>query len=279
MDVTSLRAHYSYLQGVIDKTRAQVEYAVQQPPMSDFLAQREVIFEQVTASLQALAYHEARQLRRRAQLEAMVAENGYCNLKKCRGILTIEERTGRGGLVVGLSLVCGRCGYRKYPSPEYAVCEQAEQFLDAAAKLSGTPPFPAAYSAFYACELYLRELGGFYYYTDESEEGEFEPPSDKHSLTNLRNRLPEDRRKRLDVKGSDGESFLLLLRKLPSGLWQFLRYQELVMAFPDAAKGAEPSISDDGRLLVNGTDIYDVLMRMGRILREFTVEEFRRNLL
>ena len=38
-------------------------------------------------------------------------------------------------------------------------------------------------------------------------------------------------------------------------------------------------MGEDGRLLINGTDIYDVLVRMGRMLKEFTVEEFRRNLL
>ena len=170
---------------------------------------------------------------------------------------------GKSGysLILGSSLVCDKCGYEKYPSPEYASCEQADQFLDAAVKLDGTPPFPATHNAFQACELYLRELGGFYYYIDESDEGEFQSPSNKHSLSNLRNRLLKPRRDRLDAKHFDGQNFLVLLQKLPDGLWQFLRYREPVLVFPHVAENPEPSIGEDGRLLVNGTDVYEVLIR------------------
>ena len=277
----SLLDGYPHLQGVIDTTREQVEYALQQrdramePILKDFLAQREVILEQVTASLQALAYHEERQKRRRARFEAMIAENGFCNRQKCKGTFVIKEPTGQGGMILGSSLVCDKCGYEKYPSPEYASCEQADQFLNAAVKLDGTPPFPATHNAFQACELYLRELGGFYYYIDGSDEGEFQSPSNKHSLSNLRNRLLKPRRDRLDVKHFDGQNFLVLLQKLPDGLWQFLRYRELVLVFPHVAENPEPSIGEDGRLLVNGTDVYEVLIRMGRLLKEFVLEEFR----
>ena len=388
----SLLDSYPHLQGVIDTTREQVEYAMQQrdramePTLKDFLAQREVILEQVTASRQALAYHEERQKRCRARFEAMIAENGFCNRKKwaisefpkgrkylislsfrgkasvrpaqvggfdvnivihgstavrgrgdlvayrwalwkltapwthrtrpphlgkrcafstsstgpfpsnhsrktpkgpkialgnpdrpkkCKGTLVIKEPTGQGGMILGSSLVCDKCGYEKYPSPEYASCEQADQFLDAAVKLDGTPPFPATHNAFQACELYLRELGGFYYYIDESDEGEFQSPSNKHSLSNLRNRLLKPRRDRLDAKHFDGQNFLVLLQKLPDGLWKFLRYREPVLVFPHVAENPEPSIGEDGRLLVNGTDVYEVLIRMGRLLKKFVLEEFR----
>ena len=140
----------------------------------------------------------------------MIAENGFCNRQKCKGTLVIKEPTGQGGMILGSSLVCDKCGYEKYPSPEYASCEQADQFLNAAVKLDGTPPFPATHNAFQACELYLRELGGFYYYIDGSDEGEFQSPSNKHSLSNLRNRLLKPRRDRLDVKHFDGQNFLCL---------------------------------------------------------------------
>ena len=273
----SLLDHYPYLQEMIDTTRKQVEYALQQHDHAmEPIAK--VIREQVAAYLQTLAYHEERQKRRRATLETMIAENRFCNRKKCKGTLVIEERTGQGDIVLGLSLTCSKCRYEKYPSPEYASCEQADEFLDAAVKLDGQPPFPATYNAFQACELYLRELGGFYHYTDESDEGDFQPSSDKHSLSNLRNQLPKLRRDRLDVKHTDGDNFLALLNKLPNGLWQFLRYREPVLAFPDVAMKVEPSIGEGGRLLVNGTDVYEVLIRMGRMLREFVPEEFRRNL-
>ena len=31
----------------------------------------------------------------------MIAENGFCNRKKCKGTLVIKEPTGQGGMILG----------------------------------------------------------------------------------------------------------------------------------------------------------------------------------
>ena len=181
-------------------------------------------------------------------------------------------------MVVGIALVCDRCTYTKYPSPEYSVCEPADEFLEAAVQLGGTPPFPASFSAYWACELYLRELGGYYYYTEDGDgDGEFRPATTHHGLSGLRSRLPEPRRDRLDAEQRDGSSFLELFKQLPNGLFPFLRYRGESLSYPEKNQ-PQPHIAPDGRLHIGEADVYEILVQMGRILQKFVKDEFRRNL-
>lgn len=221
--------------------------------------------------------HEERLKRRRARCEAMLAESGRCG--RCPGSLSIQETKADGvDAIIGVSLVCNNCNYEKYPSPDFAVCQPADEFLDAAERLGGTPPFPASFNAYWACELYLRELGGYYYYADGDDEGEFRPPTDRHGLSTLRNRLPESRRARLDAEQYGSTTFLDLFRRIPNGLWAFLRYQEESLSYPGTAGKPQAHLGEDGRLLINEADIYEILIQLGRILRTFMKDEFRRNL-
>lgn len=107
--------------------------------------------------------------RRRKTLEDAVAKDNRCKRKRCSGALTIQDRTCRG-IVIGSSLVCNKCNYTRFESPEYARCYHADAFLEAAEQLKGKPPLPASYNAYQACELYLRELGGSYYYRPDDED-------------------------------------------------------------------------------------------------------------
>ena len=148
--------------------------------------------------------------------------------------------------------------------------------------LEGKPPLPASYNAYQACELYLRELGGSYYYPDDDgldDEPDFVPPSREHALVTLRGRLDKSRRERLDAKQVDGESFKALLFKLPEGLWPLLRYAEhQALKFPAARQIAQPSLGEGGRLFINEVDVYATLVKMARLMKECVAEEFRRNL-
>ena len=223
--------------------------------------------------------HEEYLKRRRERCEAMLVKTKRCGRENCNGILSIREtKADEVDVVIGVSLVCNQCAYEKYPSPEYASCETADEFLDASTQLGGTPPFPACFNAFWACELYLRELGGSYYYADGEDEGEFRPPSSRHSLSTLKNKLPKPRQARLDTERCDGGTFQDLLKRLPNGLWRFLRYQEEALSYHDRVEEPQPSIAGDGRLLIDGVDVYEILVQLGKSLRKFMRDEFRRNL-
>ena len=139
--------------------------------------------------------------------------------------------TPKADVVYSSSLVCDNCNYMKLGSPEYARCYLAEDYLEAAERLAGTPLLSASYNAYQACELFLRELGGSYYYPSDDDgrtddDSEFVPPSREHSLVSLRGTLEPSRRLRLDAKNVGDESFKSLLFSLPHGLWQLLRYGE-----------------------------------------------------
>ena len=226
-------------------------------------------------------HHEEYLKRHRERCEAMLAESKRCGRENCRGSLSIQETKADGvDAVVGVSLVCNQCAHEKYPSPEYPRYEAADEFLDSAIKLGGTPPFPANFNAYWACELYLRELGGSYYYSpdDEEDEGEFRPPSDRHGLSTLRNKLPKPRRVRLDAEQYDGRSFLGLFKQLPNGLLAFLRYREEGrLRYPERAERPDLSVDGNGRLRIGRTDVYEVLVHLGQILQRFVGDEFRRN--
>ena len=220
--------------------------------------------------------------RRRKKLEDTIAKDSHCKRKGCKGTLEIEDKTHRD-IVIGSSLVCNKCNYRRFESPEYACCYHADAFLEAAEELKGKPPLPACYNAYQACELYLRELGGSYYYrTDDDDldgEPDFVSPSNKHSLVTLRGTMEESRRGRLDAKQVDGESFKELLFKLPEGLWPLLRYEEAdSLKFSGNKQPAKPSIGKGGRLFINKVDVYEVLVQMAWVTKRFVGEEFRRNL-
>ncbi len=217
--------------------------------------------------------------RRRKGLEAALERNSRC--KRCRGVLEIRDETCHG-TIVRSSLVCNKCNYTRLESPEYSSCHHADAFLEAAEQLKGKPPLPASYTAYQACELYLRELGGCYYHpydNDASDESDFVSPSSKHSLRTLRGKMEESRRDRLDAKDVNGKSFKTILLGLPQGLWQLLRYGETHSLKPcDGRQSAEASIGKDGRLLINEQDVYEILTRMASVMKGFVAEEFRRNL-
>lgn len=217
--------------------------------------------------------------RRRKTLEATIAKDSHCKRKGCKGTLEIEDKTHRD-IVIASSLVCNKCNYRRFESPEYACCYHADTFLEAAEKLSGMPPLPACYNAYQACELYLRELGGSYYYrTDDDDERDFVTPSRGHGLVTLRRALEESRRRRLDAKQVDDESFKELLFKLPEGLWPLLRYAETdSLKFSGDKQPANAEIGKGGRLFISEVDVYDVLVKMAKVMKRFVGEEFRRNL-
>ena len=131
--------------------------------------------------------------------------------------------------------------------------------------------------------MYLRELGGSYYYrTDDDDldgEPDFVPPSSKHGLVTLRARMEQSRRERLDAKEVDGESFKELLCKLPEGLWPLLRYGEPdSLKFSGNKQRAKPSTGKDGKLFINEVNVYEVLLQMARVMKRFVGEEYRRNL-
>ena len=216
------------------------------------------------------------------RLEETIARDNHCKRRGCKGALEIRDDIYRGFLT-GSSLVCNKCNYNRFDSPEYASCYHADAFLEAAEKLNGKPPFPASYNAYQACELYLRELGGSYYYRPDDDELDDQPdfvsPSRRHSLVTLRGTMEESRRDRLDAKQFDGESFKELLFRLPDGLWPLLRYGEVdSLKFSGNRQPASASISKDGRLFINEVDVYEVLVQMARVMKEFVREEFRRNL-
>ena len=221
--------------------------------------------------------------RRRKKFEDTIAKDNHCKRKGCKGALEIKDRT-YGDIVIGSSLVCNKCNYERFESPEYARSFHADAFLEAAEGLKGKPPLPASYNAYQACELYLRELGGSYYYyrTDDDDldrEPDFVSPSSKHSLVTLRGTIEKSRRERLDAKQVDDESFKELLFKLPEGLWPLLRYGEVqALKFSGSQQAANPSLSEDGRLSINEVDVYATLVQMARVMKSFVGEVFRRNL-
>ena len=223
--------------------------------------------------------HEERLKRRRETCERMRAENEHCGRKNCSGTLSIQEtKADELDVVIGVSLVCNQCNYEKYPSPDFPVCDLADEFLEAAERLDGVPPFSASFNAYWACELYLRELGGYYYYADGSDEGEFHPATEKHGLSTLRKRLPGPRCARLDAEQCGGKTFLKLFKRLPNGLLGFLRYQEEErLSYPERTDEPKPRIGEAGRLFIDEADVYEVLVQMGRILRKFLKDECRRN--
>ena len=226
-------------------------------------------------------HHEEYLQRRRKRCEAMLAENKRCGRENCGGILSIQEtRADETDVVIGVSLACDRCAYEKYPSPEYACYEAADEFLASAIQLDGTPPFPASFNAYWACELYLRELGGSYYYSPDGDEdeGEFRPSSNRHGLSTLRNSLPRPRRIRLDAEQHNDRTFLELFKQLPNGLLAFLRYREEGgLSYPERAERPKLCIDRDGRLLICGANVYETLVHLGLILQRFVGDEFRRN--
>ena len=249
------------------------EMLVRQPDLTQALSR-------FTRDMEALARSIDRAERRRKKLEDAVAKDNRCKRKGCTGRLEVKDRTYQD-TVVGSSLVCSKCNYRRLDSPEYARCLQAEDFLEAAEKLGGKPPLSASYSAYQACELYLRELGGSYYYPADDdaadEEPDFVPPSSKHSLRTLRGRMEKSRRERLDDKQLDDESFRGLQSKLPEGLWPLLRYGEDHLKFHGSQQTVKASIGNDGRLYTNEVDVYSTLVKMARVMKKFVAEEFRRN--
>ena len=213
--------------------------------------------------MEALERSIVRNRRRRKKLEDTIARDNHCKRKGCTGALEIKDRTHRD-IVIGSSLVCDKCNYERSSSPEYAFCYHADAFLEAAQVLEGKPPLPASYNAYQACELYLRELGGSYYYPTDDEglddEPDFVPPSREHALVTLRGRLEQSRRERLDTKQVDGESFKELLFKLPEGLWPLLRYgEDQALKFSGSQQTAKPSLGEDGRLFINEVDVYATL--------------------
>ena len=221
-----------------------------------------------------------RQERRRKRFEDTLARDSHCKRKECNGKLEIKDET-KGDIVIWSSLVCNKCNYNRLDSPEYAHCYLADTYLEAAEELAGTPPLPASYSAYWACELYLRELGGSYYYRSDGDDDSsvFVSPSDRHSLTTLRGTLEKSRRDRLDTKQVDGESFKELLFKLPEGIWRLLRYgEDEALKFSGSQTTAKPSVGTDGRLFINEVDVYTVLVKMAILMKGFVGEEFRRNL-
>ena len=231
--------------------------------------------------MEALEGAIIRNRRRRKKLEDAITKDSRCKRKGCTGALEIKDRTCRD-IVIGSSLVCDKCNYEKFSSPEYASCYHADAYLEAAQVLGGKPPLPASYNAYQACELYLRELGGSYYYPTGDgvdDEPDFVPPSREHALVTLRSRLEKSRRGRLDIKRVDGESFKALLFKLPEGLWPLLRYGEgQALKFFSSQQPAKPSLGEDGRLFINEVDVYATLVKMARLMKEFVAEEFRRDL-
>ena len=186
-------------------------------------------------------------------------------------------------MVIWSSVVCDKCNCNRLDSPEYAHCYLADTYLEAAERLAGTPPLAASYSVYWACELYLRELGGCYYYRTDGDDDDDDPvfvsPSDKHSLITLRGTLEKSRRDRLDAKQVDGESFKELLFKLPEGMWRLLRYgEDEALKFSGSQKAAKAVEGKNGRLYIGEVDVYAVLLKMALLMRKFVGEEFRRNL-
>jgi hypothetical protein len=221
-----------------------------------------------------------RQKRRRKRFEDALTRDSRCKRKGCNGRLEIKDETS-GDMVVWSSLVCTICNYNKLDSPEYAHCYLADSYLEAAKKLAGTPPLPASFSAYWACELYLRELGGSYYYRSDGDDDSsvFVSPSNQHSLLALRGTLEKSRRDRLDIRQVDRETFKELLFKLPEGIWRLLRYgEDGALRFSGEPKATTPSVDAEGRLFINGVDVYAVLVEMGTLMKGFVGEEFRRNL-
>ena len=237
------------------------------------------VFSRFALDMEILERSIRRTRRRRKTLEATIAKDSHCKRKGCKGTLEIADKTQRD-IVIGSSLVCNECNYRRFESPEYACCYHADTFLEAAENLKGMPPLPACYNAYQACELYLRELGGSYYYrTDDDDEPDFVSPSRRHSLVTLRGTLEESRRDRLDAKQVDDESFKELLFKLPEGLWPLLRYAEAdSLKFSGDKQPANAEMGKGGRLFINEVDVYEVLVKMARVMKRFVGEEFRRNL-
>jgi len=251
------------------------ELIARQPDFTQFIAR-------LSRDMEIFERSIRRARRRRKKLEDTIAKDSHCKQTGCKGTLEIEDKTHRD-IVIGSSLVCNKCNYRRFASPEYACYYHADAFLEAAEELKGRPPLPACYNAYQACELYLRELGGSYYYrTDDDDldgEPDFVSPSSKHSLVTLRGTLEEPRRGRLDAKQVDGESFKELLFKLPEGLWPLLRYGEAdSLKFSGNKQPANPSTGKGGRLFINEVDVYEVLVQMARMMKRFMGEEFRRNL-
>ena len=225
--------------------------------------------------------HEERVERERARCKSMLAASSRCG--RCRGSLSIRERRADDfDAVLGVSLVCDRCSHTKYPSPEYAVCEPADEFMNSALQLGGTPPFPASFNAYWACELYLRELGGSYYYANDDDDvggddGEFRAATRQHGLSKNLGCLPKPRRERLRAERCGDAAFSDLLNRLPDGLFGFLRYRDGLRR-PGRTEKPELHIGEGGRLLVDGTDIYEILVQMGRTLQKFMKDEYGRNL-
>ena len=249
------------------------------PIFERLLQEHEYAWKHIQETLAAIAHHEKSLKMRRARLEAIIADNSRCGYRKCSGTLVIREQTTAGGVVVGVDLVCDRCSREKWPSPEYGSCEQADEFLEAAMQLRGVPPFPASYNAYQACELYLRELGGYYYFVNDEDEAEFQSPSDKHGLSTLRGKLRRPRLDRLVVEQTGGATFLDLFKQLPNGLWPLLRYgEDESLSYPDRDGKPQPSLNADGRLCVDGVDVFETLVQMGQILKSFVLKEFRRNI-
>ena len=225
---------------------------------------------------------EQRQRRRRSKLEEVLLENPKCRRQNCAGTLGIADEEA-GGAVVTSALVCKKCGYERLESPEYPEYRHADGFLEIADGLKGTPALPACYNAHQACELYLRELGGTYHYMGREDnigrEPDFVPPTRDHGLGALWRRLGSSRRERLGGKALGTVSFRETIEGLPRGLWAFLRYEEVeALKRGNGKERAAPTIEPDGRLYVDGIDIYSALTAMGRVLKGFIREEYRRNI-
>ena len=178
------------------------------PIFERLLQEHEYAWKHIQETLAAIAHHE-KSLKSAVPdskpLSQIIPAAGTVNVS---GTLIIREQTTAGGIVVAVDLVCDRCSREKWPSPEYGSCEQADEFLEAAIQLRGVPPFPASYNAYQACELYLRELGGYYYFVNDEDEAEFQSPSDKHGLSTLRGKLRRPRLDRLVVEQTGGTTFL-----------------------------------------------------------------------
>ena len=163
----------------------------------EFAAREEAIAlatREFAAREEAIRESLGRQERRRKKLEETIERNNHCQRKGCTGSLEIKDKTYQGR-VTSSSLVCNKCNYERFESPEYASCYLADDFLEAAEKLEGKSALPASFNVYWACELYLRELGGSYYYkNDDDDEPDFVSPSDKHGLVRLRGRLEKSRR-------------------------------------------------------------------------------------
>ena len=69
------------------------------------------------------------------------------------------------------------------------------------------------------------------------------------------------------------QPFWNLLKQLPNGLWPLLRYgEDESLSYPDRDGKPQPSLNADGRLCVDGVDVFETLVQMGQIPKELRAE-------